>query len=73
VIELDLTKVAGAASSGEPMQAGYNVGGNRTTKSTIIALQLELAEEWKTALSATEQRLSWLLTGWLMRRYGYDR
>jgi hypothetical protein len=73
LLGLDLTEVAEAASSGQPMQAGHNVGGNRTRKSTVIALQPELAEEWKTALSATEQRLSWVLMGWLMRRYGYDR
>jgi hypothetical protein len=72
LIELDLTTVAEAASSGKPMQAGHNVGGNRTRKSTIIALQPELAEEWRTALSPAEQRLSWVLMGWLMRRYGYD-
>jgi hypothetical protein len=73
LIELDLTDVADAASSGQPMQAGHNVGGNRTKKSGIITLRPELAKEWKPALSATEQRLSWLFTGWLMRRYGYDR
>ena len=33
LIELDLTDVADAASSGKPMQAGHNVGGNRTKKS----------------------------------------
>jgi hypothetical protein len=73
LIELDLTTVAEAASSGKSMQAGHNVGGNRTRKSTVIALQPELAEEWRTALSPAEQRLSWVLMGWLMRRYGYDR
>jgi hypothetical protein len=73
LIELNLTEVADAVSSGKPMQAEHNVGGNRTRKSTIITLRPELAEEWKTALSATEQRLSWLFMGWLMRRYGYDR
>jgi hypothetical protein len=73
LIELDLAEVADAASSGKPMQAGHNVGGNRTKKSGIISLRPKLAEEWKPALSATEQRLSWMLMGWLMRRYGYDR
>jgi hypothetical protein len=72
LIELDLTEVAEAASSGQPMQAGHNVGGNRTKKSGIITLRPD-AQEWKTALSATEQRLSWVFTGWLMRRYGYKR
>jgi hypothetical protein len=73
LIQLDLTDVAEAASSGQPMQAGHNVGGNRTKKSEIITLRPELAKEWKIALSATEQRISWMLMGWLMRRYGYDR
>ena len=73
LLGLDLTDVAEAATSGKPMQAGHNVGGNRTKKSTILTLRPELAEEWKPALSATEQRLSWMLMGWLMRRYGYDR
>lgn len=72
LVELDLTKVAEAASSGKPMQAGHSVGGNKTKKSGSITLRPD-AEEWKAALSATEQRLSWGLMGWLMRRYGYDR
>ena len=72
LVELDLTSVADAISSGEPMQAGHNVGGNRTKKSGIITLRPD-AQEWRTALSPTEQRLSWVLMGWLMRRYGYKR
>jgi hypothetical protein len=72
LIELDLTSVADAASSGKPMQAGHNIGGNRTRKSGFIVLRPD-NEEWKTALSPTEQRLAWMLMGWLMRRYGYKR
>jgi hypothetical protein len=73
LIELDLTNVADAATSGKPMQVGHNIGGNRTKKSAIVTLRPELAEEWKTALSPTEQQLSWMFMGWLMRRYGYDK
>jgi hypothetical protein len=72
LIGLDLKDVAIAASSGKPMHAGHNIGGNRTKKSGTITLRPN-AEEWRTALSPTEQRLSWMLMGWLMRRYGYDR
>jgi hypothetical protein len=72
LIELDLTGVAEAASAGKPMQVGHNIGGNRTKKSGIVTLRPD-AEEWKSALSPTEQRLSWMLMGWLMRRYGYKR
>jgi hypothetical protein len=73
LIELDLAGVADAATSGKPMEAGHNVGGNRMKKSEIITLRPELAEEWASALSATEQRRSWVSMGWLMRRYGYGR
>jgi Sulfotransferase family len=72
LIDLDLTDVADAASSGKPMQAGHNVGGNQTKDSRYITLRPD-AQEWRTALSPTEQRLSWVLMGWLMRRYGYNR
>ncbi len=71
LIGLDLTEVASAASSGEPMRAGHNVGGNRTKKSGTITLRPD-EQEWRSALSAREQRLSWALMGWLMRRYGYE-
>jgi hypothetical protein len=72
LIEADLTGVADAASSGETLQAGHNIGGNRTKKSGIVTLRPD-AQEWRGALSAREQRLSWALIGWLMRRYGYKR
>jgi Sulfotransferase family len=72
LIGLDLKDVAEAASSGKPMHAGHNIGGNRTKKSGTITLRPD-AQEWKSALSSTEQRLSWMSMGWLMRRYGYER
>ena len=72
LIELDFTEVAEAASSGRAMRAGHNVGGNRTKKSGYITLRAD-AQEWRTALSPTERRLSWALMGWLMHRYGYKR
>jgi hypothetical protein len=72
LIELDLTDIAETASSGEPMQAGHNVGGNKTKKSGIITLRPD-AQEWRTASSPTEQLPSRALIGWLMRRYGYKR
>jgi hypothetical protein len=72
LIELDLADAASAAASGEPMQAGHNIGGNRTKESGTITLRPD-TKEWRSDLSPTEQRLSWMLIGWLMRRYGYDR
>ena len=72
LLEVDLSDVANAASAGKPMQPGHNIGGNRTKKSGVITLRPD-AEEWRSALSPAERRLSWVLMGWLMRRYGYER
>jgi hypothetical protein len=72
LIGLDLAGVAQAASSGEPLLAGHNIGGNRTKKSGYVTLRPD-AQEWREVLSPAEQRLSWALMGWLMRRYGYGR
>jgi hypothetical protein len=72
LIGLDLAGVAQAASSGEPLRAGHNIGGNRTKKSGYVTLRPD-AQEWRESLSPAEQRLSWTLMGWLMRRYGYGR
>jgi hypothetical protein len=72
LLELDLTGVARAATAGEPMGAGHNIGGNRTKESGYVTLRPDI-QEWKTELSPAEQRLSWMFMGWLMRRYGYDR
>jgi hypothetical protein len=70
LIEVDLTGVADAASSGKALQVGHNIGGNRTKKSETVTLRPD-TQEWRSALSAREQRLAWALIGWLMRRYGY--
>jgi hypothetical protein len=72
LVGLDLAGVADAAASGEPMRVGHNVGGNRTKKSRVVALRPD-DQEWRSALSPAEQRLSWASMGWLMRRYGYER
>ena len=70
--ESDLRGVADAASSGKTMQVGHNIGGNRMRKSESVTLKPD-TREWRSTLSASEQRLSWALMGWLMRRYGYKR
>jgi hypothetical protein len=70
VLRLDLSGVGGEAASGAPMAAGHNIGGNRTKRSGSITLRPD-EQEWRGALSPNEQRLSWALAGWLMRRYGY--
>src|SRR3712207_8627633 len=48
-------------------RSGHNIGGNRTKKSGTITLRPD-AQEWRTALSPTEQLLSWMSMGWLLDR-----
>src|SRR5215208_1845360 len=72
LLDVDLRELAQAASSGEPMEAGHNVGGNRTKKSGVITIRPD-AQEWRETLTPAEQRLAWASMGWLMRRYGYKR
>ena len=72
LLGLDLTDVAVAASAGETMEVGHNIGGNRVRKSESIRLRPD-TREWRDTLSGEEQRLTWFLMGWLMRRYGYKR
>jgi hypothetical protein len=70
LIGVDLEDVAETASSGGTMRVGHNIGGNRVRKSESVTLQPD-SREWRNTLSSREQRLSWALMGWLMRRYGY--
>jgi hypothetical protein len=72
LVGLDFKDVANVVSSGGTMQVGHNCGGNRTRKSEAITLRPD-AGEWRSILSTKEQRNSWMLTAWLMRRYGYKR
>ena len=70
LIEVDLTSVSDTASSGKTLQVGHSIGGNRTKKSEVLTLRPD-DQEWRDTLSTREQRLTWALIGWLMRRYGY--
>lgn len=72
LIGVDLVGVADAASSGETLQAGHNIGGNKTKESGTVMLRPDV-QEWRDTLSTREQRLIWTLVGWLMHRYGYKK
>jgi hypothetical protein len=70
LVGLDFTDVANAASSGDPMQVGHNIGGNRVRMSGSVTLQPDTVE-LENALSSKDQQLLRLLTGSVTRRYGY--
>ncbi len=74
LVDLDLAEVASTVTAGGVIQAGHNIAGNHLRMSENIRLAPETGQ-WrnKDALSAGQQRLSWTLLGWLLRRYGYKK
>jgi hypothetical protein len=72
LIGFDLSGLAEATLSGETMQVGHLVGGNRVRRAKKVVLQPD-KQEWREKLSAGERRTSETTTAWLMRRYGYKR
>ncbi len=74
LVDLDLAEVASTVTAGGVIQAGHNIAGNHLRMSENIRLAPETGQ-WrnKDALSAGQQRLSWTLMGWLLRRYGYKK
>ena len=72
VAGVDMTGVAETISSGGSVDVGHNIAGNRLRMSKSVSLRPD-AGRWKDTLSDSQQRVSWLLMGWLLRRYGYKR
>ena len=74
LVDLDLTEVSRTVSAGGTIQAGHNIAGNHLRMSENIRLAPETGQcRNKDVLSAWQQRLSWTLMGWLLRRYGYKK
>ena len=73
VAGLDLAGLAGEVSGGEALEVGHNVGGNRLRMTKGGVRLRPEAGGWKSTLSAREERTTWAVSGWLMRRYGYAR
>ena len=74
MIDQDLTEVASTVSAGGAIKVGHNIAGNHLRMSDNIRLVPETGQ-WrnKGALSTGQQRLSWILMGRLLRRYGYKK
>ncbi len=74
MIDSDLAEVASTVTAGGVIQAGHNIADSHLRMSGNLRLAPETGR-WrnKDALSAGQQRLSWTLVGWLLRRYGYKK
>lgn len=67
----NLKNISDAIRSGQCIEPGHTIAGNRVRMSGSIKLKID--ESWKTALSGRQKALLWLVAGWLLRRYGYSR
>jgi len=68
-VDLDMQPLIDRVVSGEELDPGHGVGGNRTRRQGPLRLSYD--EEWKERLPAYTRRLAWL--SWpLAHRYGYD-
>ena len=72
LLDLNLTQVADRVASGDAIEVGHVIAGNRLRMSKSVQLRPD-AGQWKNKLSPREQHLAWTLMGWLLRRYGYKK
>lgn len=71
LLQLDFDDVIRAVTNDAPVEIGHTVAGNRMRMSGRVRFRPDM--EWHRMLSAADQRCCWAITGWLMRRYGYEK
>ena len=67
--EMNLESLAAAVGSGESLNVGHTIAGNRIRMSGSVELRPDV--EWIEKLTWREQAACWSLVGWLMKAYGY--
>lgn len=71
LIELDFAELTSKVSAGEAMEVGHTIAGNRLRMAGRVRLRPDT--EWTYKLPLRDQRIFWVLAGWLMRQYGYGK
>ena len=71
VAGLDYSPVANRLLAGDPMAPGHLYAGNRVRTAGPIKLRSDMA--WAEKLTPNQKRLTWLLAGYKLRQYGYER
>ena len=71
VAGLDYSSVANRLLAGDPMAPGHLYAGNRVRTAGPIKLRSDMA--WTEKLTPNQKRLTWLLAGYKLRLYGYER
>ena len=65
----DFNGVSAAIQAKCSLPVGHVIAGNRLRMQNRV--QLRLDEKWRHEMPARDQRLTWLIAGWLMRHYDY--
>lgn len=68
-IGIDLSNVQQTIEEGGELHFGHTIAGNRVRMKRELKLKFD--QEWINHLSPQDQRMTELLSGWLMTRYGY--
>jgi len=71
LIDVDLSELAEAIVAGEQMEIGHTISGNYMRMAGPARVRPDTA--WIEKLPSWDRRVCWMLSGWLMRRYGYRR
>lgn len=67
---VDLTEIGCRLQAGEPIQPAHQIAGNRLRMNKSIRLAHE--ENWRSKMPAGMQTAFNGMSGWLLRRYGYE-
>ena len=68
---LDLSLLVEAIIGGRELEIEHIAAGNRLRMQKAIVLRRD--EGWRSQMPDKDRRTSWMLAGWLMKRYGYRR
>ena len=68
-IGVDLTDVQRMINEGKKLCFDHTIAGNRVRMKGMLELKFD--EEWQQNLSPQDRRITEILSGWLMTRYGY--
>ena len=68
-IGVDFSNIQQAIDRGEKLSFGHTIAGNRVRMQGELRLKFD--QEWRQYLSPQDRRVTEILSGWLMARYGY--
>ena len=68
-IGVDFSNIQQAINQGEKLYFGHTIAGNRVRLQGELRLKFD--QEWRYHLSPRDRRVTEIISGWLMARYGY--